>query len=77
MLRCYRRNSDDRWSPGSEALSGGGSGGFVRHDATAAGSPAPDSSFLRRSRDLAAWGIATSPAFQAPNLDWATTRRRN
>jgi hypothetical protein len=74
MVRRYRRKSDGEWSKGWEALLGGGAG-FVRHSATAAGSLHQGSSFLWRSRDLAAWGTAAGPAHGAPNPDWATRRR--
>lgn len=54
-----------------------GATGFVRHSATDAASSSNRSSFLWRSRDLAAWGIATMPRFDAPNPSWATRPRKS
>lgn len=74
LVRCYQRK-DGTWSKGWEALLAGGSG-FVRHSATAAGSWSERGSFLWRSRDLAAWGIAHRPDFHAPNPSWANRPRK-
>lgn len=66
------RPRDGGLSRGWEALSGpGGAQGFVRRPATNEGKFGRRSSFLWRSRDLAAWGIATNPAHAEPNPDWA------
>ncbi|WP_067801349.1 hypothetical protein [Actinomadura formosensis] len=75
LVRRYRRKSDGALSRGWEALLGGGEG-FVRHSATKAGAHSDRSSFLWRSRDLAAWGIATRPAYTEPNPGWVTRRPR-
>lgn len=70
QVRRYRPQ-DGGLSRGWEALSGtGGAQGLVRRPATNEGKFGRKSSFLWRSRDLAAWGIATNPAFGAPNPDW-------
>jgi hypothetical protein len=74
MVVRYRRKSDEKLS-GWEALLGY-SGGFVQHSATKAASRSDRSSFLWRSRDLAAWGIAHSPGFHDPNPAWATRPTR-
>ncbi|GAA1011559.1 hypothetical protein ACFQWA_27885 [Streptomyces thermogriseus] len=74
LVRRYKR-VDGTWSTGWEALLAG-EAGFVRHDATAAGSWSDRSSFLWSSRDLAAWGIAHQPSFHAPNPAWAGRSKR-
>ncbi|MEU0493769.1 helix-turn-helix transcriptional regulator [Nocardiopsis sp. NPDC006139] len=64
-------------SKGWEALAGeGGPRGVIRRSATEAGKFGERSSFLWRSRDLAAWGIATNPDFAQPNPAWAHRRPR-
>ncbi|MGW5880225.1 helix-turn-helix transcriptional regulator [Nocardiopsis terrae] len=75
-VRRYRPRSGDL-SRGWEALAGaGGAQGFVRRPATKQGKFGQRSSFLWRSRDLAAWGIATNPDFAQPNPEWARRPRR-
>lgn len=74
MVRRYRPRGGGL-SRGWEALAGaGGAGGFLRRSATQQGKFGQRSSFLWRSRDLAAWGIATDPAFAQPNPAWAHRR---
>ncbi|MFF2812238.1 hypothetical protein ACFVT2_34700 [Streptomyces sp. NPDC058000] len=74
LVRRYHRN-DGTWSKGWEALLDGGTG-FVREPATGAAAWTDRSSFLWRSRDLAAGGIAHRPDFRAPNLLGPPARRR-
>ncbi|MGK5550615.1 hypothetical protein ACSNOI_03290 [Actinomadura kijaniata] len=75
-IRRYRR-TDGSFSNGWEAFSGyNGSTGFMRLSATGAASWSERSSFLWRSRDLAAWGIATRPDHSTPNPAWASRRTR-
>jgi len=69
-VRRYRPRSGGL-SRGWEALLGsGGRQGYGRRSATDEGKFGR-SSFLWRSRDLAAWGIATNPAFSQPSPGWA------
>ncbi|MDP9616374.1 hypothetical protein ACFV4E_15515 [Streptomyces hygroscopicus] len=49
---------------------------FCRREAPAACAYLPNNSSLWRSRDLAAWGVATSPPHHAPRPDWATCTRK-
>jgi hypothetical protein len=73
MVRRYRR-TDGGWSRGWEALPVTPHG-FTRLPSTVAGSWNGRSSFLWRSRDLAAWGIATTPPGDEPNPGWARRLR--
>lgn len=74
MVRRYRPRGGGL-SRGWEALAGaGGPGGFLRRSATQQGKFGARSSFLWRSRDLAAWGIATDPPFDQPSPVWARRR---
>lgn len=69
----YRR-SDGSWSKGWVARRFHTGQWGLDRSATKAGSLHRNSSYLWRSRDLAAWGIATGPDFSAPNPAWATRR---
>ncbi|WP_017590801.1 helix-turn-helix transcriptional regulator [Nocardiopsis ganjiahuensis] len=62
-------------SRGWEALAGD-SQRRMRRSATDEGKFGRRSSFLWRSRDLAAWGIATNPKFAQPNPSWARRPRK-
>ncbi|MGW2841912.1 hypothetical protein ACWCWD_29505 [Streptomyces sp. NPDC001493] len=66
----YRRTSGGL-SPGWEAHRLLGSA-FVRVDAITACQHRPGSSYLWAARDLAAWGVATRPAYNEPRPEWAT-----
>lgn len=70
MVRRYRRKSDGNLS-GWEAFLIGADGSLTRHSATSAASKSSTSSFLWRSRDLAAWGIAARPDHHTPNPAWS------
>lgn len=69
----YRRR-DDSWSRGWVARRLF-RGQWTERRATQAGALLRKSSFLWRSRDLAAWGVAAGPEFMAPNPAWATRRQ--
>ncbi|MFJ6022957.1 helix-turn-helix transcriptional regulator [Nocardiopsis alba] len=71
MVRRYRpRGGGLSW--GWEALLGTDENpGRVRRPATSAAKYGRTSNFLWRSRDLAAWGVATNPAHGQPNPKWA------
>lgn len=72
-VRRYRRR-DETWSRGWLARRFV-DGQWAERSATKAGALHRNSSFLWRSRDLAAWGIAAAPKFTAPNPSWSTRRQ--
>lgn len=69
MIRQYERG-DGSWSSGWEAFRNTGSV-LHRVDASQAGSWSRKSSFMWRSRGLAAWAVATRPRYEAPLPAWA------
>jgi hypothetical protein len=77
MIRQYLRG-DGTWSSGWEAFRNTGSV-LHRVEAPEAGSWSKKSSFMWRSRDLAAWAVAAGAQFETPLPAWAARpgRKKN
>lgn len=72
---CRYRRADESWSRGWVAWTIEPAGyGRMHVPATAAGGLRPNSSYLWRSRDLAAWGVAARPTFGTPVPEWSRRR---
>lgn len=73
LVRRYRRAGDRGWSRSWEAKRVTPAG-LRSLPATSSASWSERSLYLWRSRELAAWGVATNPAYGEPNPAWVRHR---
>lgn len=75
QVRRYQRKTGGIYSRGWEAFRLRGTT-WDRADAIGACQRNPGSSFLWSARDLAAWGIAANPPYDAERPEWARTTKK-